>query len=499
MANEVTSLLNELTVSKLKAVAEDHDIDVSSCRHKRDYVQRIASKKLTEHQIRESLDRPARASKDAEVSTIKKEIETIADSRSALSELPEQQRVEISRHIDETMGMRPTFFNMDAMTEAANNRMIVGDYVEAIRINREERIGCLESFSAFQIYSAAVSIKAAELLFSKLQSEGGKVDPAVSTALAEAKKAFIDGPPRRREGAIETLEALAAKSYSAFTKNTEKEEEDLKGLLADYESFGVRTEEARRYVDIASQAKQSRNLSEYARLLKDARRSAEAAKGARAGEIGSTYHIVRSAVAEAKEVGVNTESAESDLEKAKESLDDGKFAEAISLMASVERAVDFAHLEQIRSKAELEVSQRNKVAVSMSRAEPVLMEAASYGLDVKEGLGSVGAARVALGRKDTVNAAKYARRAAEIADGIEKPLDQKRIERGVMTRVDEVKCGKCGEKSIYALPNDARKCIECGHSFSLRGEPGTAHPSGVVPQAGVQQPEKEKKKGLFRW
>ncbi len=45
-----------------------------------------------------------------------------------------------------------------------------------------------------------VSIRAADELFSRLVSEKGELDSILRTALAEAKLAFINGSPKRREG-----------------------------------------------------------------------------------------------------------------------------------------------------------------------------------------------------------------------------------------------------------------------------------------------------------
>jgi hypothetical protein len=507
MAGDLPHLLNELPVWKLKAIANELRIDVSGCRQKKHYVQKITAKNPTDEQIRLALGQLKKA-KEAE--QLEREIQAIADKPAAAMEVPEDEVKEIGHQLEHALTNRPAFFPVDSLIEAAHNRMIVGDFLEALRLNREARINCFESFSSFQVYSTALSIKAAEELLSKLSQEGGDSSPRIRTALAEAKKAFIDGPPKRREEALENLEALATKSYSAFLKNSEKEYAELMGLLADYESFGTQTDEARRYLEIAGQAKQSRNLAELERLLKNARASADRAKAVRAAEIDSSYHIVGSAIAEAKEVGVDTASAEKDLERARRALDEGKFRDAVQLLIETERTVDSAHLQQLKSRRDLEARQHDRVIATIASHEPTLMEAAAYGMNVGDGIRSMDSAKRALNSRDLVNAAKHARRAERVASSVSRLLDDKRIELGVMKPLDGVKCGKCGRESIYALPKDARKCVECGHTFFLSVSAAAPEPSATptIPSAQVsgstavsagESQQKPKKKGFFRW
>jgi len=523
MASDVANFLNELTIWKLKAVAAEFNIDVSSCRYKRDFVMKITQKKLTEEQVRDALKK-AKASKskdeeEAEVKRIGKEIESIAAQPEAPSVLPEEDEKNIERHVDEALMMKPSMFEVDSRTEAAHNRMIMGDYAEALNMNRDARMKCLESFSTYQVYSAAVAIRAADELFAKLKDDKGEVDSRLLTALAEAKKAFIEGPPRRREEALENLETLAIKAYRAFFENTERQEAELLGMLADFESFGARTEESRRYLEIAAQAKGQFNTGEYAKLLDSARASAKRAKDARAGEIDAAFGMVRIAAAEAHEAGADTAAAEANIDSARKAFDNGAFRQALELLVSVERAVDSAHLDQIRSRRDVEARQLERVQGTIAAYEPVLLEASSYGMDIRDGMLQIINARRALGQRDLVAAAKAVRRSREVADSLERALDQKRLEIGAIKHIDGAKCDECGQESIYAYPGPKQKCLECGHIFlmpapaeSMMGprqipvqtppteataapQPAERQPAGQV--AASEAPEKKKR--LLRW
>ena len=92
MAEGPGHFLEELTIWKLKSLAEEFKIDVSGCRYKRDYVQKIASKKLTEEQVRTALDRIKNSKIGSETELeqrrIGKELESIAEAPRRPSELP---------------------------------------------------------------------------------------------------------------------------------------------------------------------------------------------------------------------------------------------------------------------------------------------------------------------------------------------------------------------------------------------------------------------------
>lgn len=456
MPEDPNHFLNELAIWKLKAVAEEFSIDTSDCRHKRDYVHRIASKNVTEEQVRNVLSKLQKTKEEPEAE-IERDLEKIARSPVDPRELPKDDEKSVEKHIDEVLMLKPVLFEIDSMTEAGYAKMIVGDYYQAIRLNREARAKCLEGFSSYQVYSAALSIRAAEELLSRLVAEKGELDPILRTSLAEAKRAFINGPPKRREETLEKLEVLATKAYDAFVANTEKEEAELMGLLADYESFGTRTEESRRYLEIASQAKRSMNVSEYSQLLKQARGQAETAKEKRTKEIENIFHIVRAASMEARDVGVDVSSAESSLSEARKAYDDGAFARSLSLLASIERQVDAEHLERIRSDRSLEDSRLESARTAVATHEPALLEASQYGLDAQEGLFYLSNAKMALSKRDAVNAAKYARRAGDIAKGMQKDLEAKRLEFGRAAPSPQAAAAETGKLEAQATPETAEK------------------------------------------
>lgn len=528
MVQDSGHFLNELPIWKLKIVAAEYKIDVSACKYKRDFVEKVKTKRLTEDQVRTALSRaknkptemPAPDEDAAEIKAIGADIKEISNKPVEPMELPQENEKTVERHIDEALTMKPSFFEIDSTTESAFNKMILGDFGEAIRINREARMMCLESFSAFQVYSAAVSIRAADELLSRIPDGRGRLDPTLRTAIAAAKRTFITGTPRQREEALENLETLAAKTYQAFIRESGQEEAELRVLLADYESFGTRTEEARKFLTIAESAKQSFNLGEYAKHIRDARTRAEEAKDFRAKEIENAIPLVNAAAQEAKEIGVDTGSAESDLGEARKALEHGAFKRATDLLAAIERTVDAAHLEQIKRQKDLETRQLEKATLTVSSREPEVMEAASYGMDVQQQIGHITNAKYALERKDAVNAVKYARVLKDASAEMEKALDNKRIDAGVLKRVQDVKCGKCGHKTLYSFPNASQKCVECGHSFSFAPLADAAAPAqpqqtsvvdeapskrvlkAATPETIQKEPEEkltEKKKRFLKW
>jgi ribosomal protein L37AE/L43A len=539
MVQDSAHFLNELPIWKLKSVAEAFNIDISACRYKRDYVEKVRSKKLTEEQVRKALadkgkkppveeptlDEPNRSSEDAAVQmkAVAMDIEEIAVKPAETTELPQDEEKTVERNLDEALTLRPSFFDVDSASESAYNRMILGDFYGAIKINRETRLKCFETFSNAQVYSTAVSIRAADELLARLTEAHHPAGAALKTALAAAKRSFINGPPRQREEALESLESLVEKAYEAFAADTVSEEEELRELLADYESFGTRTDEARRYLEIAAQAKSTFNMGDYAKFLDEAKERAKGAKALRTKEIGEGFNLVRAAADEAREAGAETATAESSLGQARKAFEDGSFKQAVEMLSSIERAVDEAHLAQLRAQKDLEAKQIGKVNVILGSYEPMLLEASSYGMGVQEGLYHAANAKAALGARDVVRAVKHARRLKEVASPLEKEVDMKRLELGIVRHLDGVKCSSCGQESLYSHPSGTQKCFECGQSFQVPAvEPVKPPPLRTLREpredtsAGLQKPPEpraqialpksetkgepdKKKKGLFRW
>lgn len=475
MPDDAPRHLESLTVNRLKSVAKRYGIDVSACKHKKDYVQVLAAAGITEAQVSEVLG-PGGAAKAKsveearEVSDIKHEIETIAEKSPSDRVLPVQEDEDVERNIDRALLVRPSFFEIDSQIETAWNHMIMADYHDAIKVNSEARSKMLDRFSSFQVFSTALSLRAAESILTNLGDAQGGVDPTLKTVLAEAKKAFIEGSPRRREQSLEELEALTSKAYESFFEGSTKAEAELRTLLSDYESFGTQIQESRRILEIAEQARQSFNAAEYAKLIEEAKSAASRAKDVRASEIEKSFRTVRSAVIEAREAGAALTIGEDELASARDAFDKQAFRRATELLSSIERTADQAHLEVMKDK-DARTKQTTRVSTTIAGLEKTLQEAASYGLDVDEGLLFVSRAKGALGNKDLVSAAKLARHAKDQSEDLGAELDKQRIERGVASKVEDAKCGKCGKEMLYSFPNDVRKCIDCGHSFSMVVEP----------------------------
>jgi rRNA maturation protein Nop10 len=157
--------------------------------------------------------------------------------------------------------------------------------------------------------------------------------------------------------------------------------------------------------------------------------------------------------------------------------------------------VDAAHLEQIRARRELESRQLESVKTALTTHEPILREAASYGLNAGEGLFHVNNAKTAVSRKDAVNAAKYSIIVKEIVKSMEKDIDSRRIDRGTIKRIEGAKCDKCGQEALYSYPDRTEKCVECGQ----KSAPASPAPSAPAQQPAAPPSEPIKKKGFLRW
>lgn len=497
MSDEPPRYLESLTVAKLRAVAKHHVVDVSACRHKKDLVGALLARGVTEAQVAEALADGASPGGGAPgdrrtADDVKADIQAIADRPSQARVLPAEADKDVERNIDLALLVRPSFFEIDSQTELAWDHMIMADYHDALKVNAEARSRMLDRFSSFQVFSCALSIRAAESILANLEDARNDADPALRTALAEAKRAFIDGSPRHREETLGELERLASKAFEAFFEGSTRAEAELREMLSEYESFGAQTSEPRMLLEVAGQARQAFNVGEYAKILEEAKGAALRAKETRRKDIQDAFGLVRSAVSEAREVGAVLSVGEKDLEEARAAFDSEAFKRAVDLLASIERAADLAHIERIKdgSVRERQVSRVNETIAALERT---IQEAASYGMDVDEGLLFVSRARTALASRDVVNAAKITRHLKDRSEPVTNELYRKRVELGLAKKVEGVRCGKCGKEELYAHPDGARRCEDCGHQFTFAPEPRPATMDAIEPPVSGSGPRKERR------
>ncbi len=468
MADELNRALKALTVSNLKSVADKAGIDVSSCKSKNDYVRTLSESPLTEEKLKALLfgESESEEVREDEMKSVAKDLKDISERPSEGREVPEDEDVDIERSIDKALLLRPLFFEIDTATEHTWNRMILGDFAEAVRLNIESRSEAMERLTTFHLYSAALSIRAAETLLRDMRGLDGKMTSEIKTALAEAKMAFIHGPPKRRESAVHEIETLTMKAVEAYLSQTYEAEQELRSKLEEYASFGVRTQVSYELLDLAANAKRSYDLAQYSDMLEKAEIQAHREKESRLKDIDDAFEQVRTAIEAAKEAGADTADGEASLRDARKAFKTNDFKAAAELLADIERAVDLAHLDKVRSNGAVEAREIAEITTSIREAEPDLEEAAMYGLDVQDGLLFVRQTKTALEQRDVVTASKYSRRVRKLARSMEKDIKRLRTEKGILSHVEGAKCGECGKESLYAFPDGRTKCDDCGHKFT---------------------------------
>ncbi|HIH00843.1 TPA: hypothetical protein HA259_01955 [Thermoplasmata archaeon] len=439
MTDDLSRMLKALTVAELKSVAEKTGIDVSSCRNKKSYIAALAGAGLTEQQVKSALGAEAeKKGKQAEEMTeIENDLKEISEKTDGPKEVPEDENVAIERSIDQALLLRPLFFEVDTATEQAWDRMILGDFAEAIALNRNSRSEVIDRLSTFHLYSTALSIRASETMLRQMKDLDHKAISQIKTALAEAKLAFMHGPPKRRETTLEELENLISKALRAFIEKSGQAEKDLREALEEYASFGVHVKGPHELLEIAVQAKNSHDVEQYASLIDQARSQAIRAKEARVREIEGTFENVRTAIDAAREAGVDTSQGEAQFDDARKAYRESDFVRATQLLAAIEQAVDGAHLQKVRLDRDVEAKEIAQITSSIQEDEPDLEEAALYGMDVREGLVFVRSTKTALQHRDVVTAAKYSRKVRKLTKSMEKDLEKLRKEHTTKTKVDD--------------------------------------------------------------
>jgi hypothetical protein len=509
MADNLSRSLKALAVSDLRTIAEKVGVDVSSCKSKKDLVRVLSESALTEEMVSAYISEKNEGAKEPkeEMDGVRDDLKEISERRNDAKDVPEAEDVEVERSIDKALLLRPLFFEIDSETEHAWNRMIIGDFAEAMRLNIKSRSEALGRLTNFYLYSAALSIRAAETLLRDMKGLDPKMSSQMKMALAEAKMAFIHGPPKRRESTVEEIEALTTKAVEAFSSQTYGAEQELRNMLDEYESFGVRTQGSHELLEIALNAKRSYDLGQYSDLIDKAKAQAERDRDQRLKEIDDAFEQVRTAIEAAKAAGADTNDGEAGLKDARKAMKRSDFRAAIDLLAAVERTVDSAHLERVRSDGAVEAREIEEITTSIRETEPDLEEAAMYGLDVQEGLLFVRQTKAALEHRDVVSASKYSMRMRKLAKSMEGDIRRLRTEKGGLAHVDGARCGECGKESLYAYPDGRTKCEECGHAFSTGSKPeGATRTVGSSPPIRQLKANpkdsaasrKRKRRGLFK-
>ncbi len=426
MTDNLLELLGTLTVAELKLVAKKHEIDVSSCRGEKSYVKVLASANLTHKMVKGTLDATAeRKDRTArEMKEIETDLKVISEKKSEPKDIPEDENIGIERSIDQALHLRPLFFEIDSATEQAWNKMILGDFAEALTLNRGSRSQVIDRLNTFHLYSTALSIRASETILNQMTLTDTKISSKLTTALAETKKAFINGPPKRRETTLEELENLTTKAFEAFTDKSQKAENDLRKMLEEYSSFGVHVKGSHGLLEIAAQARSYSDIGQYVKLMDQARAQADRARETRMKEIDNAFEHVGTAIKVAKEAGAETAEGQAQFTNAKKAFKNSEFAQAMELLASVEQAIDGAHRQSVQQAREAE--EIAQITSSLQEAEPDLEEAAMYGMDVRDGLLFVRTTKTALQQRDVATAAKFSRKVRKLTKSMEKNLERLR-------------------------------------------------------------------------
>jgi hypothetical protein len=283
MTDDLPESLRALTVTQLKSVAEAYGIDITSCRSKKSYITKVAEADLSDEQLREALAAVASEKERAarEMDEIGLDLKGIAEKPSGSKDVPENENINIERSIDQALLLRPLFFEVDTATEQAWNRMILGDFAEALTLNRNSRSQVIERLSTFHLYSTALSIRASETLLRQMTGLEVKASAEIKTALAEAKMAFMNGPPKRRETTLEELEDLTVKGLEVVLNKSLETEKELRQMIEEYASFGAHVKGSSELLEIAVQAKSSSDIEQYTKLIEQARAQAQRAKETR--------------------------------------------------------------------------------------------------------------------------------------------------------------------------------------------------------------------------
>jgi hypothetical protein len=197
----------------------------------------------------------------------------------------------------------------------------------------------------------------------------------------------------------------------------------------------------------------------------------EDARHRRVQEVVESVQSVRDHIELARNVGADTQEAETLHTAAQTAIAAGEHGPAGDLLKRAERLAMKGQQRQIERAIQLRQAQVEKAQAILGTVEPILKEAESYELNPAEVRTLLKQAQDVLAKGDYLGGITFARNAEEAARRLGGQIAEERAHRGMVKPVSGV-CGFCKSRRVTFQDDGWGRCIDCGTSFRWRGAMG---------------------------
>ncbi len=459
-------LLDSKSLKDLKGIAARHGVDASNAKKRRDVINLLVT-----HSSAPAITESLKAQKKldeikGELEEVKEEIEdTTHEAISpALEDLANDPifKAAISLEID--------FDHCEDLLDQARMRFEERNFEGALTAAVEAREHAEKSRTDFEKAIMAYAILSAHRLIEECSKAGRNVEKA-KEILRRTERLYREEEFHGRDDMLREMEAVSRSLFSAEVQKTRDQIHDAQEKIHEVANLGA---DVRLAEEALNTAKDTLRRSEYQASSMHAARAVDLAKKAKKDRVRMIEETIPATVLiieEAKHVGADVAEAERLVTKAKTAISSKDFLLASELIKRAERAAMEIQQSQILKAMELRRRQVEKAQEIITQVEPVIEEAASFGIDVTETQTLLEQAKEILSEGDYVNGTLFARNAAEAAKKLEPKLVEERIKRGI-TKPTEGVCASCGSRNLEFTDDGWSACKDCGYNFRWRAPGG---------------------------
>lgn len=422
--NPIKDALGRKRIEELKALAKDHNVDISGLHNKKDIVDALALHPGIASIVGVS-------SYDGEVPSLE-EILNPSHSDGAASldtplltvaEEPRVVREEVRGPkgfedlLSESLASNVDFSRMQALLKEAGGKFQARNYDHVLSVARDAVVG-IDDVSKRYMRTAWAYAISASLKIIEDSEKGSEPYRRAWDTLEEAKRTFTAGNYITDGRLLEKLHKNSIDLYNFEIQKARQHIQSQEAALEQIQAMGGDTSKASEVLGKAAEAIMAGDRARYLEIITKADDLVTQARNARIGEIRGAFTGVESTIKEAKAIGADTTEALQLLEQSRSSIQGGDFVNANKLISRTERVALEAQKAQIDRVTELHRRQVEKVKKLIVDTKPLLERARAKGQDTSKAMELLRQAVECVNHGDYVNGLLRIKEAAELVKSV---------------------------------------------------------------------------------
>jgi len=462
--DDVRDRLSGLKVAELKALASRHDVDISECRRKKDYLD-VLSANENAYLFPDDIDA---LQKEKDLERIRDELvdvgvgieETIEEAKA----VPSMSDRDADRLLLQARNIDVDFNDVEDLLDFARMRFEEENFDKAVELSGEAIRVARSRFQDLLRLALAYQIMSNEKLLNRMSKSGRDFSEPVSL-LIRSKEAYKKD---RFEENVELMNDLAVAIRSMYSDDIKKTRDSLYRtgeFLSEISNLGADLTVARDLLHRARDAARRNDNMEAGRLMERSVEVALEAKEKRMHEIKEMIPTTEALIEEAKNLGADVSDAEKMLMQGKIALDNDDYILCAELAGRAQgRAGEIQH-KQIQKAMDLREKQLKGARRQIEQLYTVLSEADSYKLNVSKAKRLLYVARETIKEHDFVRMNRYVARAQKATDSLMPAIVIERKKRGIEKPRAGI-CGNCRSRKLQFHDIGFGECKNCGKAFT---------------------------------